>query len=154
MKRITFLAWLSLVALAGCSSMPEVSSWLTPYRIDVRQGNLVTQEMVAQLKLGQSRDQVRFILGTALLTDPFHSDRWDYVYRFQPGRGAAQQRRLTVYFADNKLARVDGDIVSSPTPAVGASAAQPASRVIEIGPATKAGDKNPAESGKAAPASK
>ncbi|MDD5176736.1 MAG: outer membrane protein assembly factor BamE [Sterolibacterium sp.] len=152
MKRIAFLALLSPIALAGCSSMPEVSAWLTPYRIDVRQGNFVTQEMVAQLKLGQSREQVRFILGTALLTDPFHADRWDYLYRFQPGHGEAQQRHLTVYFSDNKLARLDGDIVSNPPAA--SPAAQPESRVIEIGPAASTGGKNPAESGKAAPASK
>lgn len=144
MKRIIVPALLSLIALAGCSSLPEFSSWLTPYRIDVRQGNFVTQEMAAQLKLGQSRDQVRFILGTPLLNDPFHNDRWDYVYRFQPGRGEVQQRHLTVYFADNKLARVDGDIAASPAPAgAAAAAAAAAARVIEIGPAPGTGDKNP-----------
>lgn len=114
MKRIALLALPTLIALAGCSSMPEATAMLTPYRIDVRQGNFVTQEMAAQLKLGQSRDQVRFILGTPLLTDPFHADRWDYVYRFQPGNGEAQQRRMTVYFADGKLSRIDGDIVAKP----------------------------------------
>ena len=132
-QRLIFLALLPLMALSGCSSLPEFSSWLTPYRIDVRQGNFVTPEMVAQLKLGQSRDQVRFILGTSLLTDPFHADRWDYLYRFQPGRGEPQQRHLTVYFADNKLARIDGDIAASQPAAT--AAAQPGSRVIEIGPA-------------------
>ena len=132
--------------------MPEVTSWLTPYRIDVRQGNFVTQKMVSQLKLGQSRDQVRFILGTSLLTDPFHADRWDYLYRFQPGRGEVQQRRMTVYFSEGKLARIDGDIVSNQP---GASAAQPLSRVIEIGPAASGGEKAPAipESGKPVPSS-
>lgn len=150
MKRIIFPALLSLIALAGCSSFPQVSAWLTPYRMDVHQGNFVTQEMVAQLKLGQSRDQVRFILGTALLTDPFHSDRWDYLYRFQPGHGEAQQRRLTVYFADDKLARLDGDVLSKPPVA---SAPLPTPRVVEIGPAASTSGKNPAESGKAAPAS-
>ena len=85
---------------------------MTPYRIDVRQGNYVTQEMVSQLKTGQSMDQVRFILGTPLVADPFHAERWDYVYRFQPGHGEAQQRRITVYFSDGKLARITGDVMS------------------------------------------
>lgn len=149
MKRILFLALPCLVALAGCSSIPEVTSLLTPYRIDIRQGNFVTQEMVAQLKLGQSRDQVRFILGSSLLADPFHSDRWDYVYRFQPGRGESQQRRLSVYFTDAKLSRIDGDVVSNPP------APQAATRIIEIGPAAgKDPGKATADTAKPAPAGK
>ncbi len=115
MKRSTFLVLPILVALSavsGCSSTPEIPSLLTPYRIDVRQGNYVTQEMVSQLKTGQSMDQVRFILGTPLVADPFHAERWDYVYRFQPGHGEAQQRRITVYFSDGKLARITGDVMS------------------------------------------
>ncbi|MFA7270666.1 MAG: outer membrane protein assembly factor BamE [Sterolibacterium sp.] len=144
MKRTVLLVLPALIAVAGCSSMPKLTSWLTPYRIDVRQGNYVTQEMVAQLKLGQSRDQVRFILGTPLLADPYHADRWDYVYRFQPGQGEAQQRRMTVYFADGKLSRIDGDAM--PPAAAGKSPAQAAVRVVEIAPATAAKDQ-----GKTAP---
>ncbi len=110
MKRFTLLA---LILLAACSNMPDVTSRLTPYRIDVRQGNLVTQEMVAQLKTGQTKDQVRFILGTPLVADMFHGDRWDYIYRFQPGHGEVQQRRVVVYFAEGKLVRVTGDVVAA-----------------------------------------
>ncbi|MCX7171217.1 MAG: outer membrane protein assembly factor BamE [Proteobacteria bacterium] len=156
MKRLIVLALPSLLALAGCSNLPEVTSWLTPYKIDIRQGNFVTQEMVAQLKLGQSRDQVRFILGTSLLTDAFHADRWDYVYRFQPGHGEVQQRRMSVYFADGKLARIDGDVVTNPPAAAGSAPAQTAARVIEIGPAAGAKDQSKAkpEPDKPAPASK
>ena len=128
MKRFAILALLPLVALAGCSSTPDITSLLTPYRIDVRQGNFVTPQMVALLKPGQTQDQVRFILGTPLLTDPFHADRWDYVYRFQPGRGEVQQRRLTVYFAQGQLARFDGDVAADPAPI------RSTEQVIEIGP--------------------
>jgi len=131
-----------LVALAGCSSTPDIASLLTPYRIDVRQGNFVTPQMVAMLKPGQTRDQVRFILGTPLLADPFHADRWDYVYRFQPGFGEVQQRRLTVYFADGKLARFDGDVLADPSPPPAASS----ERVVEIGPRS-----GPAATGAAKP---
>lgn len=109
MKRIILFA---LPLLAACSSTPDITSRLTPYRIDVRQGNFVTQEMIAQLKTGLSKDQVRFILGTPLVADMFHADRWDYVYRFQPGHGEAQERRIVVYFADGKLSRVAGDVVA------------------------------------------
>ncbi|MCX7172633.1 MAG: outer membrane protein assembly factor BamE [Proteobacteria bacterium] len=133
MKRIIVLVLPSLVALAGCSSMPDTASLLTPYRINVRQGNFVTPAMVAQLKPGQTRDQVRFILGTPLVADPFHADRWDYIYRFQPGHGEVQQRRLAVYFAEGKLTRYDGDVVADPSVVAG-TGAQPSERVIEVGP--------------------
>lgn len=138
MKRLIVLALPALLVLAGCSNLPEFTSWLTPYRMDIRQGNFVTPEMTAQLKIGQSRDQVRFILGSSLLTDAFHADRWDYVYRFQSGKGEVQQRRMSVYFSDGKLARIEGDVVASPSAAAGTPPAQAASRVIEIGPAPAA----------------
>jgi outer membrane protein assembly factor BamE len=83
---------------------------LSPYRIDIRQGNLVTQDMVSRLKPGMTKDQVRFALGTPLVADVFHGQRWDYVYEFRPGRGEVQHRRLTVHFEDGKLVRVSGDV--------------------------------------------
>jgi outer membrane protein assembly factor BamE len=115
---------------AGCSSVPQVTSFLTPYRIDVRQGNFVSQEMVAQLKPGQTKDQVRFILGTPLVADMFHADRWDYVYRFQPGHGEPQERRLVVFFSEGKLLRVGGDVVAED--GGGNAQAAPTARMIEI----------------------
>ena len=129
---------LILPFLAACSSMPDVTSYVSPYKIDIRQGNYVSQEMVAQLKPGQTRDQVRFILGSPLIADMFHADRWDYVYRFKPGnKGEIQDRRFTVFFVDNKLARVAGDVIphdGSPD----AEAPKPAAREIVIeNPANK-----------------
>ena len=140
MKRFLLL----LPFLAACSNGPVVSgltpvvtSVIKPYRIDVRQGNFVTQEMVAQLKPGLSREQVRFILGSPLVADMFHADRWDYVYRFQPGHGEAQQRGLTVFFQDNKLTRVAGDVVAED--GTRTEAPKPAAQVIDIqGPASAA----------------
>jgi outer membrane protein assembly factor BamE len=122
---------LSLPFLAACSSTPNVTSLLSPYRVDVRQGNYVTQDMVARLKPGMSRDQVRFALGTPLVADMFHANRWDYVYRFEPGRGEVQLRRLVVFFEDNKLVRVGGDVVAE-TEASAAAAPVPAARVVEV----------------------
>jgi outer membrane protein assembly factor BamE len=82
---------------------------ITPYKIDIQQGNNVSQDAVSQLKLGMSREQVRALLGTPLLTDIFHGDRWDYVYFREHPNGAREQRKLAVHFDGGKLARVDGD---------------------------------------------
>ena len=137
-----FLRYLPvLLPLAACSNvqMPDVASAITPYRIDIRQGNYITQEMVAQLKPGMTRDQVRFILGTPLVADIFHADRWDYIYRFKPGRGEVQQRRFTVFFEDQKLVLVAGDVVGAESCDAGVEAQAAAgarSRVIEIAPDT------------------
>lgn len=108
---------------------------LSPYRIDVRQGNYVDQNMVAKLRPGMTREQVRFALGTPLVTDMFHADRWDYVYRLQLGKGEVQLRRLVVFFVDDKLARVGGDVVAETAEtAASAAAAAPnqSARVIEV----------------------
>ncbi len=109
-----------LIFLAACSSIKQatqateakLTDYITPYRIDVRQGNFVTQDMVAQLKPGLTKDQVRFILGTPLVSDPFHAERWDYVYRFQSGHEKPRQRQLIVFFDDGKLVRVGGNVVA------------------------------------------
>jgi outer membrane protein assembly factor BamE len=87
--------------------------WLAPYRIDIQQGNFLSQEMVAQLKRGMTKEQVRFVLGTPLVTDIFHAERWDYVYLLdRPGQPRVQ-RRLAVFFEDGRLSRLDGDVVSA-----------------------------------------
>ena len=82
--------------------------FLRPYRPDIQQGNFISREMVAQLKEGMTRDQVRFVLGTPLLTDVFHSDRWDYPFRMAKGNGEMTASRLTLVFVDEKLARIEG----------------------------------------------
>ena len=119
--------------LAGCS-FDSVVGLVDPYRIDVRQGNYVDQEMVAQLRRGMSRDQVRYVLGSPLVVDMFRTDRWDYVYRFRPGSGEAQQRVISLFFAGDVLERIEGDVAA----ASGEPVAQPQqrSRVVEIPPAT------------------
>ncbi|MDT8364661.1 MAG: outer membrane protein assembly factor BamE [Nitrosomonas sp.] len=79
------------------------------YRIDIQQGNVVTEEMVNKLKSGMTRSQVRFVLGSPLITDAFHHDRWDYIYRFAPGGRIAEEKRLTVFFENDRLTGIDGD---------------------------------------------
>jgi outer membrane protein assembly factor BamE len=81
---------------------------LSPYRIDVQQGNFVSREMVSQLKPGMTQDQVRFALGTPLLNDLFHADRWDYVFRLKKGSGEIISSKVAVFFKDKRLDRIEG----------------------------------------------
>ncbi len=118
--------------ISGCS-FDSVVGLVDPYRIDVRQGNYVDQEMVAQLRRGMTREQVRYVLGSPLVVDMFRSDRWDYVYRFRPGSGEAQQRVISLFFAGDVLDRIEGDVAAASGEA--AAAPQQRSRVVEIPPA-------------------
>jgi outer membrane protein assembly factor BamE len=83
--------------------------WIfTPYRPDIQQGNFVSQEMLDQLKTGMTRDQVKFLLGSPLLTDMFHGNRWDYPFYLARGNGELTTSRVTVYFKDDKVDHWDG----------------------------------------------
>ena len=102
---LTSFTFVGLLALAGCS-FPGV------YKIDIQQGNVVTQDMIDQLRPGMTRRQVRFIMGNPLLTDTFHADRWDYLYSLQPGGGERQQERMTLIFNSNdQLVSLNGDFM-------------------------------------------
>lgn len=101
---------LFVLLLAGCGNTTVLPT-LTPYKIDVQQGNYVTQEMVSKLKPGMTRAQVRFVLGTPLVVDPFREDRWDYVYLYRKGGELVEHRRFAVIFKDDKLVRIEGDVV-------------------------------------------
>ena len=81
------------------------------YKISIPQGNIITQEMVDQLRPGMSKRQVIFVMGTPLVRDPYHQDRWDYIYSFQPGGGERGQEKITVFFIDDQLVRFEGDFV-------------------------------------------
>ncbi|MGB8337247.1 MAG: outer membrane protein assembly factor BamE [Burkholderiales bacterium] len=83
-------------------------SYLTPYKIDIQQGNIVAQESVEKLKTGMSRSEVKNLLGTPLVSDIYHADRWDYVYRLRKGWSLEDQRKLTLFFEKDVLARIEG----------------------------------------------
>ena len=85
--------------------------FLVPHKVDLQQGNYVDQEMVSKLKLNMTRDQVRFALGTPLLVDPFHPDRWDYIYLTGEAGDVDRERGITLVFVEERLARVEGDVV-------------------------------------------
>jgi len=116
---------LVLLLTAGCSSVPSVL-----YKIDVQQGNVITQEMVDKLKPGMTRSQVRFVLGSALIGDVFHNNRWDYVYRLEQHGMLIEQYKLTVFFEDDKLVQTEGDF-SGPFASVSPQLVTPTKFAIE-----------------------
>ena len=131
MRPIISLAAIALAGLLSACSFNTITDRVNPYRIDVRQGNYIDQDMVSQLRRGMTRDQVRFVLGTPLVVDMFRQDRWDYVYLYQPGRGAkAERRTLSVFFVDDLLDHVRGDVVAGGED--GAARTQERSRVVEV----------------------
>ena len=105
------------IILAGlCSTLStcnNIGSMDFPgvYKISIPQGNIITQEMVDQLRPGMSKRQVIFVMGPPLVRDPYHQDRWDYIYSFQPGGGERGQEKITVFFIDDQLVRFEGDFV-------------------------------------------
>ncbi|MCP4598755.1 outer membrane protein assembly factor BamE [Neptuniibacter sp.] len=103
MQKVLIASVLTLV-LSGCSGFPGV------YKIDIPQGNVVTQDMVDQLRPGMTESQVRYIMGTPLITDTFHQGRWDYLYSKKSGTdGSLVRERLTLMFSNGKLSGLSGD---------------------------------------------
>ncbi|WP_348758027.1 outer membrane protein assembly factor BamE [Candidatus Methylocalor cossyra] len=94
-------------------------NWLPfVYRLDINQGNVVSQEMVDQLRPGMTKRQVAFILGAPLLQDPFHDNRWDYLYSSQPGGEPRVEKRITLVFQNDELAGLSGDFRPGSLPSV------------------------------------
>ncbi|MTI15112.1 outer membrane protein assembly factor BamE [Sansalvadorimonas verongulae] len=112
--KATFALVLSATLMGGCSwfsdSNAKLLSFPGAYKIDIQQGNVITQDMVNQLRPGMTREQVRFVMGAPLLPDTYNSDRWDYIYSFQPGGKVRTQQTLSVFFRDDKLASFEGDV--------------------------------------------
>ena len=104
-QTLTGLSLMGLAMLAGCS-LPGV------YKIDIQQGNVVTQDMIDQLRPGMTRQQVRFIMGSPLIQDTFHPNRWDYLYSLQAAGGQRKQERVSLVFnGDNQLSSLAGDFM-------------------------------------------
>ncbi len=112
--RRLFLAVIAIAAslVAGCSTIDTYAPTLRSfgvYKLDVNQGNFLSQDMVEKLRVGQTKQQVRLILGTPLIVSVFRDDRWDYTYEFIRQGRTVDHRNFSVYFADDKLARWEGD---------------------------------------------
>lgn len=101
----TLLALVAPLTLSGCTfvKFPGV------YRIAVQQGNIIDQKKVDQLELGMNKRQVQFVMGSPLLNDIFHEDRWDYIYHLRRGDETLRDRRFTLFFENDVLVRYEGD---------------------------------------------
>jgi|SRR6476659_4890675 len=103
---------LVLVAAGGCATADKyMPTWRSfgVYKMDVNQGNYLSQDMVDKLKVGMTQAQVKQVLGTPLVASPFRADRWDYIYEYSQQGRVTEHRTFTVWFADSKLARWEGD---------------------------------------------
>lgn len=107
MLRLTPLLMVLFALLSGCVSL---------YKPEVQQGNVISAEMLETLKIGMSKRQVVFLLGTPLITDPFHQERWDYFYSLSKNGGKPAQRHLVVHFKGDEVVAVDGDLAPQNTP--------------------------------------
>ena len=118
------IACLAAVGLAGCSTLSSFNNsfnasavnpvnWVTPYKIDVIQGNFISKEQVDLLKAGMTRAQVKDVLGTPLVSSVFHADRWDYVFTLKRQGVEPQSFKYTVFFKGDQLERFEGDTMPS-----------------------------------------
>ena len=118
----TIIGWLALLAVAGCAREQKPDEYQSSvledlpfvYKMTVQQGNIVTEEMVDALEPGMTKRQVRYLMGTPMLTDIFHADRWDYTYTIRRGHKQMEVRRLTLHFQEDALVRIEGDMRPNP----------------------------------------
>jgi outer membrane protein assembly factor BamE len=123
----------SVLFLPGCSTIGDaipsaLESSSIFYRIPIQQGNMVDQETVNRLQPGMDKRQVRQAMGTPMLADPFHQQRWDYIYRMRPSRGDVEQRRVALFFEGDQLVRIEGDL----RPEAGGPVGRPRDTVVEV----------------------
>lgn len=116
-------------ALPELPAFPELPGFPGVYRIDIQQGNVVDEEMLDRIEIGMERRKVLFILGTPLLVDPFNQDRWDYVYSLRRGSGEEVSQRVSVYFVDDRLARIEDRLDPGAAPG---SAAERAQKLVKV----------------------
>lgn len=120
MRALTLVA---VIALAGCTSL-NPANWGS-YHMEVQQGNLITQDAVAKLKIGMTRSQVRFLLGTPLLSDSFHANRWDYKFQMYENDHLVDNKLLTVTFDGDVLKTIEGNAMPPEIPEVPLNASAP-----------------------------
>lgn len=105
------LIFISATLLSSCGLFPE------PYKIDIAQGNKFDEEQITQIKLGMTERQVKYLLGSPMIQDIFHADRWDYVYSFKAGKGEVQKKHLRLFFEQGVLQRIETPNPASEDPA-------------------------------------
>lgn len=101
---------LCCLAISGCSTLrfPGV------FRIDIGQGNIITADMIEKLKVGMTKRQVEYVMGSPMINDPFTPNRWDYVYNYETGNGALIENHLTLFFEGERLQRIDDSRLKDP----------------------------------------
>lgn len=113
--------------VTGCANwLPSV------YKVEIQQGNIVEQEDLNRVQPGMTREQVRYLLGSPLIDDPFHQDRWDYYYMQEANGELAERYRVTLFFENDRLARLEGD--RRPQPQAAEAAPPEATTVVEVNP--------------------
>ena len=106
---ITIILLCSLIIISGCSGR-----LFTVYKIDIQQGNAVEPDKVAQLEIGMTKEQVKYLMGTPLVLDIFHPDRWDYVYHLIPDNGEKERRHLAVFFEGDTVSNIEKSDIPEP----------------------------------------
>ncbi|RLK50768.1 Beta-barrel assembly machine subunit BamE [Alkalispirillum mobile] len=107
-KRTLFALYITTTLLVtGCAQVDRIPF---THQRDAQQGNIMTQEMVDELRPGMSQQQVRRIMGPPAVVDPFRTDRWDYVHTLRPGGGSMEKKRMTLKFEDGRLVDISGDL--------------------------------------------
>ncbi|MFA5985158.1 MAG: outer membrane protein assembly factor BamE [Methylococcaceae bacterium] len=115
-KSLFPLSLIVSLALSACSTI--LSNLPGVYKVDIQQGNVVDQNIIDQLRPSMNKRQVLFIMGSPMMADPFHQDRWDYLYSNQPGGDDRVQKRVTIYFKDDHIAGLQGDLRPSALPVI------------------------------------
>ena len=113
MRYFSTLRYLVVLLALLCSACGTALPSIKPYKLDVQQGNVVTSKMLLQLRPGMTKSQVRFIMGTPLIQDSFHGNRWDYVYQMREAGKITEQRRVILDFEKDLLKTVRGDVIPS-----------------------------------------
>jgi outer membrane protein assembly factor BamE len=142
MRYLSYLRYLIIIAALAFTACGTALPTIKPYKLDIQQGNVVTSKMLLQLRPGMTKSQVRYIMGTPLIQDSFHGNRWDYVYQMRERGKVIEQRRVILDFESDLLTKVRGDV----TPSAGDKAATEAGAVNTgtrtINPSTKPAEKS------------
>jgi outer membrane protein assembly factor BamE len=115
-KSLFSLSLLTSLTLVSCSTIMNYIPGV--YTIDVQQGNIIDQAMIDQLRPGMNKRQVLYIMGSPMLDDVFHKNRWDYVYLNQPSGEDSAQKQLSLFFENDQIAGIQGDFRPSATPVI------------------------------------
>ncbi|ACT48613.1 outer membrane protein assembly factor BamE [Methylotenera mobilis] len=131
MRYFSSLRYLVVLLVLLCTACGTALPSIKPYKLDVQQGNVVTSKMLLQLRPGMTKSQVRFIMGTPLIQDSFHGNRWDYVYQMREAGKIIEQRRVILDFEKDLLKAVRGDVIPAGSAAPETERANTGTRLVE-----------------------